>query len=123
MTEETGIALIVGAVLLGVIGVLTLFILIGFLFLLIAFVMFIVGVVLVATGTASHAVGYWGPPPPAQPYPSAYAPSPQVAPAHWYQSGPFAHLSHSERYCPACGSGNLRISAYCHRCGRVLPPP
>jgi len=29
----------------------------------------------------------------------------------------------AERYCPACGAGNARVSAFCARCGRPLPPP
>lgn len=29
----------------------------------------------------------------------------------------------AERYCPVCGQGNSRSSAFCVRCGRPLPPP
>jgi membrane protein implicated in regulation of membrane protease activity len=31
--------------------------------------------------------------------------------------------SPDERFCPACGMGNLRASRYCERCGSPLPPP
>ncbi len=29
----------------------------------------------------------------------------------------------AEKYCPACGQGNARASAFCSRCGKPLPPP
>jgi hypothetical protein len=155
MSESTGIALIVLSVVLGIVGLFTLFLGIGLILLPIAFVLFIVGIVLaVSPGPAQmpylypyppyghsyppmypppfpppyYPPGYgppYGPvPPAAQPYAPPAPPSPPPPPSGPTHSiGSFLHLSHSERYCPACGSGNLRISAYCHRCGKLLPPP
>jgi len=27
------------------------------------------------------------------------------------------------RYCPACGQSNVAVAAFCHRCGKPMPPP
>ncbi len=46
-------------------------------------------------------------------YPPQYAPIPAPPPAP----------SAGERFCPVCGQGNLRASAFCAKCGKPLPPP
>jgi len=61
------------------------------------------------------AAGYYPPPPPPQP---AYLP-PAAQPL---QMGTPSGLV-SERFCPTCGRGNARTSAFCQGCGKPLPPP
>jgi len=51
-------------------------------------------------------------PPYASPYP--YAPPQPPTPSQTVQA---------ERYCPSCGQGNARASAFCAKCGKPLPPP
>lgn len=125
VSEEAGLGLILGSVVLAIVGFVTLFILIGFFLLLIALVLFITGIVLLVSGHPRPADGVYFPPPPPfpGPYSSAYALPPALQAQTSHVTGPFAQPSPAERFCPACGSGNLRISAYCHRCGKVLPPP
>lgn len=43
------------------------------------------------------------------------APLPQFAAS---QGG----TSYAERFCPACGAGNLKVSTFCQKCGKPLPP-
>lgn len=81
---------------------------------------------------------YATPPPPAQPgcsqYPAAVPTSQPVYPQPPNQVSapppppsspppPPQPAAPDERYCPACGTGNLRSSLYCEKCGRPLPPP
>ena len=48
-----------------------------------------------------------------------------------YTPSPSHNLSHrlrhrasqADRYCPSCGQGNARASAFCAKCGKPLPPP
>ena len=99
---------------------------VGALIALFGFVLFIVGVILVVVRgephiAAPHPAIYFHPPPHPPPPPgavpgyampgSAYAPPAAIVPAITV-----------ERYCPSCGAGNLRASAFCHRCGKPLPP-
>jgi hypothetical protein len=91
---------------------------VGALVALLGVVLFIVGIVMMVapgepTATAMRNVVYFHPPPHPPPPPGAvpgYAPPTGIVPAIAV-----------ERYCPACGAGNLRASAFCHRCGRPLP--
>lgn len=131
MSVVGGVSLIAVAVVLGVVGVFTLFLGIGFLILLLALILFIVGLVLIAQGDPQHY-----PPPgsyghaavmPAYPqmyhgYPGYPLPSPPPPPVS-YPAPAAAAAPPAERYCPSCGAGNLRVSAFCHKCGRPLPPP
>ena len=39
------------------------------------------------------------------------------------QGRPLAPPSGAERYCPACGGGNIRSAGFCQQCGRPLPLP
>ena len=57
-------------------------------------------------GSAASSPVSWAAPPG-----SAVAPVPPAAP-----SPPIS----ADRFCPACGAGNSRISAFCERCGRPL---
>lgn len=52
------------------------------------------------------------PPPPPPPPPAPQAPAPSPSPA----------ATPSERFCPSCGAGNLKASAFCEACGKPLPP-
>jgi hypothetical protein len=49
-----------------------------------------------------------------------YAPPPQYVQAQPPSAPPGAP---ADRYCPSCGQGNSRASAFCVRCGKPLPPP
>ncbi|MCI4354548.1 MAG: hypothetical protein L3K06_04205 [Thermoplasmata archaeon] len=59
------------------------------------------------------------PPPPAPPIPPLPPPAGWTAPVR----APIAGVppAAGEKFCTACGSGNQRISSFCHRCGRPLP--
>lgn len=47
-----------------------------------------------------------------------------VQPMAYVQTVPVAPASPpAERYCPVCGAGNTRASAFCTKCGKPLPPP
>ena len=49
--------------------------------------------------------------------PVAYYPTPPTHPL----PPPSGANPGSERYCPACGAGNLRAAGFCQRCGKPLP--
>ena len=59
----------------------------------------------------------------------AMSPQPQAyyqQPLQYAPPGPVSQPSPSppaDRYCPVCGAGNARVSAFCSRCGKPLPPP
>lgn len=59
---------------------------------------------------------YMAPPPPnGWPPPPTSVPPASIPPQ---SSSPAA-----DRYCPSCGGGNARASAFCESCGKPLPPP
>lgn len=129
MSVVGGVSLIAVAVVLGVVGVFTLFLGIGFLILLLALILFIVGLVLIAQGDPQHypPPGYYGHsavmpayPPAFHGYPGYPPPAPPSVP---YPAPAITAVPAAERYCPSCGAGNLRVSAFCHKCGKPLPPP
>lgn len=61
---------------------------------------------------------YYQQAPPLVPPPPLYNPPP---PQPTYVSAP-SPTQPAERYCPACGAGNARASAFCSKCGKPLPP-
>ncbi|MGI0132634.1 MAG: hypothetical protein ACREDK_06035 [Thermoplasmata archaeon] len=90
---------------------------IGALSILIGIVLLIVGIVLaVMHGSMAPAVPvvYTAPQPFLPAVPAVMTPVP---------SAPSPAGSAAERYCASCGSGNTRVSAFCQKCGKPLPPP
>ena len=53
----------------------------------------------------------------AQPQPVYYVSNPLQ------QIAPQPPTPGAERYCPSCGAGCYRLSVFCNRCGKPLPPP
>lgn len=71
---------------------------------------------------------YYAQGPPMAPYSPQYGqPSPQYGqpspPAAYPPTPAPAPPPAAERYCPSCGTGNSRASAFCAKCGKPLPPP
>ena len=58
--------------------------------------------------------------------PAPYYQPPQVVTAAPLQSQGYGNpgtAAPADRFCPVCGSGNQRASAFCQKCGKPLPPP
>jgi hypothetical protein len=109
MAVGTGVTLLVASAVIGILGV-ALFST-AFAFLFGAFILLVAGVVIIAIGDRNETPGehfhmgrpfhHYRPPPPPPPHAQGVL----------------------DRYCPECGSGNQRISHFCHACGQALPPP
>lgn len=139
-----GVARIVIGVLLLIFGILLFFTILG---IILGLILIIIGIVLIASGASARGDAermerqqqqtnlllqqqmqmnamqmnrqavpnqYPGGPP------YATAPTPYSAPAPG--SAPVSTIP-IERYCPSCGAGNARASAFCQKCGKPLPPP
>ena len=128
MSVAAGVTLIVVSIVLGIIGLFTLIFGIGFLILFLALILFVLGVIFLAQGDPARLPpGYYAmhsmPPQYAPAYPGYPPyPTPMMPPPAPYAQGVAPGVP-SERFCPVCGTGNLRASAFCARCGRPLPPP
>ena len=146
MAVAVGVALVVLAIVLAFFGFITLIFGIGILLLIVALVVFILGIVEIAKGDppSPSVWGYpggtpYGHPWYPHPYPNTFAPAYGTPPPGPYGTyPPSAYLAPvatvpaaapppppvpGERYCAACGAANLRASAFCHKCGKPLPPP
>lgn len=114
----------------------------------IGYLLLLIGVILIILGAVLRPVDYqprivYAPPPPAYPYSQPPSPQPgptpmsgrdsQVWQALGYRMGPASTqpippppvppppTQAAERYCPSCGGGNARSSAFCESCGKPLP--
>ena len=85
----------------------------------------LVGLTLVVVGIVLSVLRVEPDMPPSVAVPLIQAPPPTAGgfyPLGGTPPAPGASVAASERFCPACGTGNLRSWTYCHRCGRPLPP-
>ena len=143
MSSGNGAGLVVAAIVIAFAAFVFPGLLLTALLLFLALILFALGIARLVRGEGAHyrRGPSYGPPPGypshqappyATPYSPPYYPPPQFLPGRTVVPGPpgnpplgFAApppVPQTSRFCPACGSPNLRGSAFCHRCGQPLPP-